>query len=111
MFANPCLGRLKYEATTSAIVLAGLFLSFLIDYVGQRVISCRAAKATSCSNGNDLEHIQAQRAAQGQEPGSDPSTSNIKEAADHGHATLADPEDKLSVLTLEAGIIFHSTSE
>lgn len=36
MFTNECLTGIDYEATTSAIVMAGLFLSFLVDYVTQR---------------------------------------------------------------------------
>lgn len=38
MFANPCIGELKYEATTSAIVMAGIFISFVVEYIGQRIV-------------------------------------------------------------------------
>ncbi|RYP63146.1 hypothetical protein DL769_007057 [Monosporascus sp. CRB-8-3] len=37
MLTNDCLGEVKYESTTSAIVMAGLFVSFLIEYVSHRV--------------------------------------------------------------------------
>ncbi|KAH8201623.1 hypothetical protein TruAng_004229 [Truncatella angustata] len=37
MFTNECLTGIDYEATTSAIVMAGIFLSFLIDYITHRV--------------------------------------------------------------------------
>lgn len=43
MFSNECLGELEYEATTSAIVMAGLFLSFLVEYLGKRFVMARAA--------------------------------------------------------------------
>jgi len=38
MFNNECLGELSYEATTASIVMAGVFISFLVDYLGQRYI-------------------------------------------------------------------------
>ncbi|RYP10902.1 hypothetical protein DL764_000338 [Monosporascus ibericus] len=37
MLTNECLGEVRYEATTSAIVMAGLFVSFLIEYISHRV--------------------------------------------------------------------------
>ncbi|PHH84731.1 hypothetical protein CDD83_1476 [Cordyceps sp. RAO-2017] len=41
MFANKCIGELKYESTTSAIVMAGLFLSFVVEYIGQRIVQAK----------------------------------------------------------------------
>jgi zinc transporter 1/2/3 len=41
MFTNECLGELAYEATTSAVVMAGIFLSFLVEYIGQRVVRAK----------------------------------------------------------------------
>ncbi|KAK0657913.1 hypothetical protein B0T16DRAFT_402728 [Cercophora newfieldiana] len=38
MFANECLGVLTYEATAAAIAMAGLFLSFLVEYLGHRLV-------------------------------------------------------------------------
>lgn len=38
MFNNKCLGDLGYESVTSAIVMAGLFLSFIVEYIGHRVV-------------------------------------------------------------------------
>jgi hypothetical protein len=35
-FANPCLAQLGYEATSSAITMAGLFLSFLVEFLAHR---------------------------------------------------------------------------
>ncbi|KAI1145260.1 hypothetical protein F4825DRAFT_444361 [Nemania diffusa] len=37
LFANECLGRLDYEAVAAAIVLAGLFIAFLVEHVSHRV--------------------------------------------------------------------------
>ena len=38
MFGNECIGILEYEGTTSAIVMAGIFLSFVVEYIGQRIM-------------------------------------------------------------------------
>ena len=57
MFANHCLGGLKYEATTAAIVMAGIVLSFIPEYVGARVFVWRLSKhATSASPIPDQDH-------------------------------------------------------
>ncbi|TLD12253.1 uncharacterized protein PgNI_03620 [Pyricularia grisea] len=45
MFANECLGELEYEATTSAIVIAGIFLSFLVEFIGKRIVLARMARS------------------------------------------------------------------
>ncbi|KAF5664484.1 zinc-regulated transporter 1 [Fusarium heterosporum] len=44
MFGNACLGELLYEATTAAIVMAGLFISFLIEFCVHRAMRWQAAK-------------------------------------------------------------------
>ncbi|KAG6031337.1 hypothetical protein E4U41_007607 [Claviceps citrina] len=41
MFGNKCLGDLGYEGTTAAILMAGIFLSFLVEYIGQRIVLAR----------------------------------------------------------------------
>ncbi|KAL4936157.1 hypothetical protein BDV06DRAFT_233672 [Aspergillus oleicola] len=110
MFSNECLGELEYEATTSAVVMAGIFLSFLTEYLGHRFILSRAARSPSpplsqpADNGSNV---------------SSKSTADAAAAQSHQHATLAglghhhggdptNPNTKLSVLVMEAGVIFHS---
>ncbi|KAJ4129813.1 high-affinity Zn(2+) transporter zrt1 [Fusarium equiseti] len=44
MFGNECLGELLYEATTAAIVMAGLFISFLIEFLVHRAMRWQATK-------------------------------------------------------------------
>lgn len=65
MFSNECLGKLEYEAVTAAIVLAGLFIAFVVEYTTHRV----ARKYWAASPHSD---------------------------------------DVVTVMVLEAGIIFHS---
>ncbi|KAL4864756.1 ZIP zinc transporter-domain-containing protein [Aspergillus spectabilis] len=111
MFSNDCLGSLEYEATTSAVVMAGIFLSFLTEYLGHRYIMARAARAARAS---------------AEQPQTVDNSSNVssKSPADqapqpHQHGTLAslghhhggdptNPNTKLSVLVMEAGVLFHS---
>ncbi|KAI0401875.1 hypothetical protein F4802DRAFT_393643 [Xylaria palmicola] len=46
MFANECLGGLKYEAVTAAIVLAGLFIAFLVEHLSHRVARRRWSRSS-----------------------------------------------------------------
>lgn len=133
MFSNDCLPPLKYEATTSAIAMAGAFIAFLIEYLGHRLATWRRGSIVAAQ-----AHIDS-------EASDDNSAVNAKEAHSHSHShehshtgvhhththatdhatgieglsnrnnVIADaetcsiaPQDKFSVFVLEAGIIFHS---
>ncbi|KAI5863995.1 Zip-domain-containing protein [Durotheca rogersii] len=37
MFTNECIGTIEYEAVTAAIVMAGLFLSFVVETASHRI--------------------------------------------------------------------------
>lgn len=105
MFASECLGELDYEATTAAIFLAGLFLSFLVDYLGARFVLWRQSKRSA----NDSEA----RSAETHDPKTSPFTTPANAVAhtdQHGsHVHIhGDTGEKLNVYVLEAGIIFHS---
>ncbi|KAK4244241.1 hypothetical protein C7999DRAFT_17479 [Corynascus novoguineensis] len=80
MFANECLGELSYESTASAILMAGLFLSFLVEYAGNRLIQWHESKAKA---------------------------GNV-ESAGHNDATPTARTDMVNITVLEAGVIFHS---
>ena len=100
MFTNDCMGELEYEATTSAVVMAGIFLSFLVEYVGHRVIMARASKAPAV-------------APEAPEPKDEQSTQPHSQAAalaqlGHSHGDPSQPNTKFSVMVMEAGVIFHS---
>ncbi|KAI7766093.1 hypothetical protein LZL87_001206 [Fusarium oxysporum] len=56
MFGNQCIGELGYEATTSALVMAGIFLSFLVEYIGNRIV---LAKTKASANLSDAEKKSA----------------------------------------------------
>lgn len=102
MFANHCLGGLKYEATTAAIVMAGIVLSFVPEYVGARVFLWRLSKhATSASPTPDQEHDPKRV-----ETNAAPVSHHLIHSGD-AH-TQSPALQKLKVNIMEAGIIFHS---
>ncbi|KAK0731955.1 hypothetical protein B0H67DRAFT_640276 [Lasiosphaeris hirsuta] len=80
MFANDCLGELAYESTASAILMAGLFLSFLVEYAGIRLVQWHSAKSAASTV---------------ESPGS------ARRSASHS-------AEMVNITVLEAGVIFHS---
>ncbi|KAK3295549.1 uncharacterized protein B0H64DRAFT_148401 [Chaetomium fimeti] len=83
MFGNECLGELKYEATTAAILMAGLFISFLIEYLGFRFVKSQAKKSAAVQTMEGVAvPMQSLRSL-----------------------------EMVSVYVMEAGVIFHSMSE
>lgn len=113
MFGNECLGELQYEGTTAAVFLAGLFLSFLADYLGARFVQWRQKKHTSTdseitgttTNGSDKAASTASK------PTPPENEFNRSHDLPHAHGAVhqATPmEEKINVMNLEAGIIFHS---
>ncbi|AOW04774.1 ZIP zinc transporter-domain-containing protein [Yarrowia lipolytica] len=68
-FNNPCIGEVEYKPTPLAFVLAGLFISFLIEYLGARLLRWRAntlearrnenqdCEETKCGHDHDHGHI------------------------------------------------------
>ncbi|EME89571.1 uncharacterized protein MYCFIDRAFT_160766 [Pseudocercospora fijiensis CIRAD86] len=104
MFSNECIGELGYEGTTSAIVMAGIFLSFLIDYCGHRYVAAKEARG----NSDSAAVIDNNAADKGSPSGasSDEAHRHMLLAVDHHHGGGANT--KLSVSVMEAGILFHS---
>jgi len=96
MFANPCLGEMSYEGTTAAVVMAGIFLCFLIEYIGMRIVAARTAK----DDNHSAEHL----AVSGKEVSPEGSQNGFA-MLDHHHGG---GNNKLSVTVMEAGILFHS---
>lgn len=79
MFTNECIGDLGYEGTTSAVVMAGIFLSFVVEYIGQRIVSNKIRSEAALTR------------------------------KERSNALLS--SEVVSILVMEAGIIFHSLRE
>lgn len=86
MFSSSCI-HLKYEGTTAAIAMAGLFVSFLIHFVFAKILQGRKQKTLALQESDDAKA----------------SVSSASEVTPP--ATIP---DRVSVMMLEAGIIFHS---
>ncbi|KAJ2903408.1 hypothetical protein MKZ38_009985 [Zalerion maritima] len=83
MFENECLaGYIDYESTAAAILMAGLFISFLVEYLGQRFVRHKANKAAAAAGANTTASVFNQ--------------------------TLHQKIEMINIMVLEAGIIFHS---
>ena len=103
MFTNDCLGELEYEATTSAIVMAGIFLSFLMEYIGHRIILARGSKTPTTT----LESPNPNPGAKDHQQPAPETTGLANLSHSHGPESI-NPNTKFSVLVMEAGIVFHS---
>ncbi|CAD6448567.1 8e7ecdd1-b1ee-4503-af3c-fe634be80221 [Sclerotinia trifoliorum] len=107
MFGNSCLGELKYEATTTAIMMAGAFIAFLIDFTGHRLahwrqqstIERQAASISSHDNPREEAAVKGQPT---------PTLAHLSHHHDNNNLVTTHANDGLSIFILEAGIIFHS---
>ncbi|KAF1953470.1 Zip-domain-containing protein [Byssothecium circinans] len=102
MFTNECLGELGYEGTTAAVFLAGLFLSFLVDYMGARIVLGRQNRKGTSSD-TETPPIPQETDSKTAVLAGSPSGNHVDHLHLHGST-----EDRINVLVLEAGIIFHS---
>lgn len=128
---NPCLGELSYEPVGPAFVLAGLFLAFVIEYTFTKLLEKRSDHLTAPhghdhalahSDSSDLEKSgpeitennlsTAPSAAPGTThthgDGNTHGHNHSEVTGGHGGHCLIDPTDKVSVMIMESGIIFHS---
>lgn len=106
MFGSECLGELQFEGTTAAVFMAGLFLSFVIDYAGARFVQWRQNKHVGSSAEVPTTSSDDKSART-----SSPPSSEIMHSHGHAHGpvrTATPMEEKINVMNLEAGIIFHS---
>lgn len=101
MFTNECLGELQYEATTTAIVIAGAFMTFLLQYFSVRVYNKRTR----------MTRENTERLDQTAGDGSEKSSEHKQPTPFGHHSAYSAQDDPFSVLILEAGIIFHSVSK
>lgn len=107
MFGNGCLGELEYEGTTAAVFTAGLFLSFLMDYIGARFVQWRQKKLVA----GDSEGRPVANSHKSETSASVTPDHEIGHSHGHNHGamrTVSPMEEKINVWNLEAGIIFHS---
>ncbi|CAI5759404.1 unnamed protein product [Candida verbasci] len=89
MWSNSCL-TIHYEATSQAITMAGIFLAFILEYIAHRLVDMRKPKQEAARS--KLDEVEGE-------------TSDVSsDFSKHANST----NDKVSVMLLEAGIVFHS---
>jgi zinc transporter 1/2/3 len=104
MFKHECVGELLYEATTTAIAMGGLLLAFTVEYIGCRFIESRAVRRANAPVHQESSPASSDTSISSE--GDKPEIAPVAPAHAHVHAEPGD--DKLSVLVMELGIIFHS---
>lgn len=96
MWGNSCI-TLGYESTATSITMAGIFLTFLIEYMGNRLIGWRTNKSSKCLK----ERNNPEKA-------NDITEETISSESTHTHNDLILVNDEFSCVVMEAGIVFHS---
>ncbi|OBT60598.1 hypothetical protein VE03_10040 [Pseudogymnoascus sp. 23342-1-I1] len=113
MFGNECLGELKYEATTTAIAMGGAFVAFLIEYFGHRLATWRrrtlsAASASASAPNEETAAAGADLKGHSHSDSDSPGLAALSHHYNTEPCSSVNPNDTITVLVLEAGIIFHS---
>ncbi len=103
-FNSECLGALLYESTTTAVAMAGVFLSFLVEYIGNRLVARRNATADATAVDSEQLSASSKEVAQAVPRPEDTSIA----ALGHAHSNGMHPDSHFSVAVMEAGIVFHS---
>ncbi|GAB1743923.1 hypothetical protein NU219Hw_g969t2 [Hortaea werneckii] len=107
LFNNDCLTGVTYEATTAAILIAGLFVAFVAEYLVHRLVGGNGGhhhhgvtpRSVGGANKGEVEGEGADTRANS--PSSDEEALNSTEK-------MSTRELTSSVLVMECGIIFHS---
>lgn len=110
MWTNKCMKELSYESTGSAITMAGIFLAFLIEYAGNRAVHWRGNRLSKANAGGQLEKNNSVDVSENDSANLDKNATTVSNTQVHNHHEhgLLMPKDKVSVLMMEMGIIFHS---
>lgn len=115
-FESECLGELDYEATTTAIAMAGAFMTFLVEFLGGQYVMHRRDLAGVAAGNSTTSSIRG-----AEEKSRDPAgladlegrrqqqlqTVCRENYEGDGH-NIVEGDDNLSVWVMETGIIFHS---
>lgn len=106
MFANECLTTLVYESTATSIAMAGVFLCFLIEYLGSRLIAKRHKK-TTLDVENEQQSSDSLKASTPTKEITDAPNTTLA-ALGHNHGANIGPDNHFNVAVMESGIVFHS---
>lgn len=114
-FDNPCLGELQYEATVMALAMAGAFIAFLVDYTGvqylrkkQRYDMDRFGNQNARVAGMRIRHIHLDKFETSTVQVEDVTAETDRMMRLEAMRKSSNDEEKLGVVIMEGGIIFHS---
>lgn len=106
MFNNRCLKGIDYEGTTAAVVMAGLFVAFLVEYFGYRFVLSKDSKKKIVAESSTDSEQGSTVVAEGK---TDNHSNSALQDISHSHSpSNFDPNTVLAVSVMEAGILFHS---
>ncbi|KAI5965966.1 ZRT1 [Candida pseudojiufengensis] len=104
LFSSSCLTNLNYEPTSASIAMAGLFIAFVIEFIAFKIISSRIEKlnnrSTASTQNDEHEHGSIEK--------TNIDHNSSEEEIFANNEPSRSSYDKLSVILLEAGIVFHS---
>jgi zinc transporter 1/2/3 len=122
-FQNPCVGQLVYEGTVMAIMMAGAFISFLVDFAGVQYLR-RYHEHHGARLGDGRRQARAVVVRRARQVGNmDKMDTIVEEIEEMPTVRRLETnelmamrrnrvdEEKLSVFIMEGGIIFHSIRE
>jgi hypothetical protein len=98
-FSNDCIEGIEYEATAGAIMIAGLFITFIIEYIAHRWVD---RKRHMFERSNATSPATAEPNAQ-KETSEGTSSESSSSEQNYTPKSLT-----LNTTVMEAGIIFHS---
>lgn len=109
MLTNECIHYVaEYEGTAAAIMMAGIFIAFLIEYLGSRILfwkNDRHAPAVT-SDGSTDHNVGGESIESGK---ATPNNTLTTLAGCGNSLSHVNPgQEKLAVTVMETGIIFHS---
>ncbi|KAL1624653.1 high-affinity Zn(2+) transporter zrt1 [Neofusicoccum ribis] len=111
MLTNECIDYVvDYEGTAAAIMMAGIFLAFLIEYLGARILfwkSDRHAHASTSDSSTD-HNVGGGSVESGNGKAIPNNTLTTLAGCGNSLSHVNPGQEKLAVTVMETGIIFHS---
>ena len=107
-FDSPCVGELAYEGTVMAIAMAGAFISFLVDYMGLQYLKLFRER-----RGSPIPEEGRTRPSATYREKHSTTVARVENVESSQLMALQNhnEEERLSVIIMEGGIIFHSICE
>lgn len=97
MWGNDCIS-LSYESTATAITMAGIFITFIVEYMVLRITSLRPSTTLGHENGASAVEKEDNIVSE----------TSLSMEKTNTNESIYHPNDSVRCSLLEAGIVFHS---